>query len=196
MEKLRAALSFGGILNPEDVSEILLHFEERMLQQGEDFSSIGKVAHEIGFIASGVVRAYSVSTRGEQATRYFFRENQFIVELESYYSHAPSTSALQAVVPTRIFKINRQAWNDLTEKIPRLFILTKSLAEATLLNKLKDNDFLNFGTAMEKYLTFITRHPDFALTVPQQYIASYLGITPQSLSRIRKELSKNEAGQE
>jgi hypothetical protein len=85
---------------------------------------------------------------------------------------------------------SRRDWERLTEKIPKLFILMKSLSEALMLNKLKDLDFLNFGTATDKYKEFLKRHPDLALYVPQQYIASYLKIAPQSLSRIRKNLSK------
>ncbi|MDH5604324.1 MAG: hypothetical protein OEY51_10300 [Cyclobacteriaceae bacterium] len=64
--------------------------------------------------------------------------------------------------------------------------MMESLTEATLLNKIKDNDFLNYGTAKDKYQEFIKRYPDLIREVPQQYIASYLKITPQSLSRIRK----------
>ncbi|MBO3273152.1 hypothetical protein [Hymenobacter defluvii] len=60
------------------------------------------------------------------------------------------------------------------------------LTEATLLNKIKDNDFLHFGTAKQKYQEFVKRYPDLLLIIPQHYIASYLHITPQLLSRIRK----------
>jgi CRP/FNR family transcriptional regulator, anaerobic regulatory protein len=137
-------------------------------------------------VASGVVRIYSVNEAGEEVTWYFFRENQFIVDLESYYSRKPSTYPLQAAVDTLLNCVKREDWEKLIEKIPQLFILTKSLSEALLLNKLKDHDFLNFGTATDKYKEFIKRYPDLALYVPQQYIASYLKITPQSLSRIRK----------
>lgn len=189
MEKLKSALSFGGILTKENIEDIIFHFEEKQLQAGTDFLTMGKVSNEIGFIDSGVVRTYSVNERGEEATRYFFRENQFIVDLESYYSRKPSTYPLQAVVNSRIHVAKRQDWERLTEKIPQLYILTKSLSEALLLNKLRDNDFLNFGTAIDKYKAFLKRYPDLALYVPQQYIASYLRITPQSLSRIRKALS-------
>lgn len=189
MEKLKAALSFGGILTKENIEDIISHFEEKELQAGMDFSAIGKVSNEIGFIDSGIIRTYSVSPEGEEVTRYFFRENQFIVDLESYYSRKPSIYPLQAVINSRIVYIKRQEWEKLTEKIPGLFILTKSLSEALFLNKLKDNDFLNFGTATDKYREFVKRYPDLALYVPQQYIASYLKITPQSLSRIRKTIT-------
>ncbi len=188
MQKLKAALSFGGILTKENIEDIIFHFEEKELQAGMEFLAMGKVSNEIGFIDSGAIRTYSVNIKGEEATMYFFRENQFIVDLESYYSHKPSATPLQAVINSRIFCVKREDWEKLTEKIPRLFILTKSLAEATLLNKIKDNDFLNFGTAADKYREFIKRYPELALRIPQQYIASYLKITPQSLSRIRKTL--------
>jgi CRP-like cAMP-binding protein len=189
MEKLKAALSFGGILTKENIEYIVSFFDEKELLIGMDFSAIGKVSNEIGFIDSGILRTYALNEAGEEVTRYFYRENQFIVDLESYYSRKPSTSSLQAVINSRVNCVKRQDWEKLTEKIPALFILTKSLSEALLLNKLKDNDFLNFGTATDKYKEFIKKYPDLALYVPQKYIASYLKITPQSLSRIRKEMS-------
>lgn len=189
MEKLKAALSFGGILTKENIEDIISYFEEIELRAGIDFSTIGKVSNEIGFIDTGVVRTYSVNEAGEEVTRYFYRENQFIVDLESYYSRKSSTCTLQAVINARINCVKRRDWEMLTEKIPQLFILTKSLSEALLLTKLKDNDFLNFGTATDKYKEFIKRYPDLALYVPQQYIASYLRITPQSFSRIRKPIA-------
>lgn len=189
MKKLKAALGFGGILTKEHVELAISHFQEIELAAGMDFLTRGKVSDRIGFVDTGVVRTYSVSEAGEEVTRYFFKENQFIVDLESYYSRQPSTYPLQAVVDSRINFIQRQDWEKLTETIPQLFMLTKTLSEALLLNKLKDNDFLNFGTATDKYKEFLRRYPDLALYIPQQYIASYLNITPQSLSRIRKKIS-------
>lgn len=189
MEKLKAALGFGGILTKENIEDVISYFEEKELEAGMDFSTVGKVSNEIGFIDTGVVRNYSVNQAGEEVTRYFFRENQFIVDLESFYSRRPTDHSLQAVINSRINYVKRRDWEILNEKIPQLFILTKSLSEAVLLNKLKDNDFLNFGTAADKYKEFIKRYPDLALYVPQQHIASYLRITPQSLSRIRKTIA-------
>ena len=66
--------------------------------------------------------------------------------------------------------------------------MMESLTEATLLNKIKDNDFLNYGTAKDKYQEFLKWYPDLMREVPQNYIASYLKITLRSLSRIRKDI--------
>lgn len=193
MERIRTALSFGGILPEERLDYLLTFLEERQLKPGEEFLPIGNVSNEIGFIDEGILRCYGIGKQGEEVTKYFIRQNQFAVNLESYYDAIPSESALQAVVPTKIYSVKRTVWNRLAEEVPKLYILTKTLTEATLLNKIKDNDFLNFGTAKDKYQEFLNRYPDLALQVPLAYIASYLKITPQSLSRIRKQVTEEKA---
>jgi len=93
---------------------------------------------------------------------------------------------MQALTEARLLTINRNSWNRLSEQVPKLFLLTKSLTKMTLMNKVKDNDFMYFGAARQRYDEFVSRYPDLALAVPLQYIASYLHITPQSSSRIHK----------
>ena len=83
-----------------------------------DFSTVGKVADAIGFIDTGVVRNYSVNQAGEEVTRYFFRENQFMVDLESFYCRKPTNHSLQAVVKSQLLYIKRRDWKKLTEEIP------------------------------------------------------------------------------
>ncbi|MEM1325564.1 MAG: Crp/Fnr family transcriptional regulator [Bacteroidota bacterium] len=189
MEKLRTALGFGGILNEKELDDILPFYRHQLFKPGEAFLSIGQVSREIGFIDKGIVRVYSISSDGEEVTKYFMRPNQFVVDLESYYNDSPAESAIQAVITTDVYTMHRQTWLKLAKRVPKLYILMKSLTEAALLNKIKDNDFLNFGTAKNKYQAFLDSYPDLALQVPQQYIASYLKITPQSLSRIRREIA-------
>jgi len=189
MENLQQALRFGGILPKKEIEYVTGFFEELELKAGEDFLSIGAVSNRIGFVDSGVLRSYALGGDFEEATKYFIRKNQFVVEIESFYSNQPSESGIQAVVPGRILTVKRAVWNKLYEEVPKLYILTKTLTEAALLNKIKDKEFLYFGSAKEKYLEFMRRYPDLALSVPLQYIASYLQITPQSLSRIRREIS-------
>ena len=186
MESLHSALSFGGILPRESIQKIISFFVPKKFKSNDYFLNAGKVANEIGFVDTGIFRSFATGRGGEEVTKYFIRQNQFMVDLESYYEQKPSESSLQAVVESKLFVISRSSWTRLNEDIPKLYILTKSLTEATLLNKIKDNDFLNYGTAKDKYQEFIKRYPDLIREVPQQYIASYLKITPQSLSRIRK----------
>ena len=190
MERLKAMLGFGAILSERDIAIILEHFQVRVYRPEDYFLEYGEVAQEIGFVEKGIVRIYKPDRDGNEVTKYFFRENQFFTDLESYYSGIPSSEALQAVVDSEIYAIRKTVINKLTEEIPNFFIFLKTITEATLLNKIKDNDFLNFGDAKTKYREFLSRYPDLALHIPQHFIASYLKITPQSLSRIRREIAK------
>lgn len=189
-EKLKSALSFGGILLPDDIQRSMEYYRVRKLKPGEFFLAAGQVAREIGFMSEGILRVYATDSDGLEVTKYFIRENQFAVNLESYYADMPSENAMQAVVPTTLLVIQRHDLERLNEEVPRFYIFSKTISEAQLLNKLRDNDFLNFGTAKQKYVEFVRRYPDLAMYVPQHQIASYLKITPQSLSRIRKEIAE------
>ena len=190
MNNLNRALTFGGILGTEEIFQITTCFEKQVVKPGENFFIHGQVSDRLGFIEAGVFRIYIINDEFEEATKYFMRQNQFMMDIESFYNGSPASSGVQAVTDACLFSISRKEWLRLSEEIPKLFILTKSLTESALINKIKDNDFLHFGTARQKYEEFVRRYPDLALSVPLQYIASYLHITPQSLSRIRKSLSK------
>lgn len=188
MENLHKAFSFGGVLSPDEIAHVTKQFVRQSLQAGEQFLTPGASSNRIGFVGAGVCQGYVVGKKPEQEkTTYFYRPNQFLLDIESFYSHRPARLGIRAMTECELLYIDWHRWHQLSEEVPNLFILSKSLTEAALLNKLKDNDFLHFGTARQKYLEFIKRYPDLALSVPQRYIASYLGITPQSLSRIRKE---------
>ena len=184
-DQLKAALKYGGILSEEHIERIIPNYDLIELKPGEEFLSIGQISDRIGFVDQGILRVYFLVENGNEVSKYFIRSNQFGVDLESYYDNKPSDYGMQAVVPTTIYSITRTTWNELSEEIPKLFMLMKSLTEVTLLNKVKDNEFLLFGTAKRKYQEFLKRYPDLAKEVPLQHIASYLQITPQSLSRIR-----------
>ncbi len=188
MEKLKQALGFGGILSEQDIHQITSQFKILKLKASEHFHHLNTVSNEIGFIEEGIIRVYSLDADGNDVTKYFVREHQFMVDLESYYAGTGSNDGFQAVVNSKAYVITKSAITKLTEELPNLFIFLKSITEVHLLNKIKDNDFLNFGDAKTKYLEFVRRYPHLAQQVPQQYIASYLKITPQSLSRIRTKL--------
>ncbi|MBC9909015.1 Crp/Fnr family transcriptional regulator [Chitinophaga varians] len=188
MDKLTSTLEFGGILSPKDIALFSGQFKKRQLKSGEHFQKDGDISHEIAFVESGILRLYTATPDGAEVTKYFAREKQFLVDLESYYSLKPSNNPIQAVVDTGIYSIRKSAIEKLSLEIPHLYIFIKTISEAALLTKIKDNDFLNFGDSKTKYLEFVKRYPDLALQVPQQFIASYLQITPQSLSRIRREI--------
>ncbi|GGF24080.1 Crp/Fnr family transcriptional regulator [Flavobacterium limi] len=191
MEKLKSVLGFGGILTTAAIDEIALLFEKNYFKANEIIQDANKISNRVGFVENGIVRVYATDKEGLEVTKYFVRENQFFVDLESYYTSTVNKDAFQAVVNTEAFSITKETLDELSERVPNFYIFLKSITEAHLLNKIKDNDFLNYGNAKTKYLEFMSRYPSLAQNVPQHYIASYLKITPQSLSRLRNQIVKN-----
>lgn len=190
MEKLVQSLSFGGILSERDIEIVANSFRRKELKSREYFQESGNTADKIVFVERGILRVFSIDEKGNDVTKYFIRKNQFFADMISYYSAQPATDSIESVISSEICWIYFKDFEKLMQKIPNLLIFFKSVSESTLLNKLKDNDFLNFGSAKTKYLEFVKRYPELSLQVPQQHIASYLKITPQSLSRIRSEILK------
>jgi len=192
MEKLKSVLGFGGILADHDIEAISVLFEKKYFKANEIIQNFDKITNRVGFVDEGIVRVYTNDKDDLEVTKYFVRENQFFVDLESYNCSLPSKDAFQAVISTCVFFLSKTTIDQLTERIPNFYIYLKTLTEAHLLNKIKDNDFLNYGNAKTKYLEFMSRYPALAQNVPQQYIASYLKITPQSLSRLRNQIVKRD----
>jgi len=186
LDELKSALGFGGVLHPEEIQQIVAAFKPRILKAGDHFIRQNKPSNELAFITEGVMRIYITHDDVQEATKYFMRINQFSMDIRSFYDHSLADASVQAVVETKLLVTNRLECQRLSEAIPKLYMLTKSLTEVTLLNKIKDNDYLHFGTAKQKYEEFLRRYPDLAKVVPLQYIATYLQIAPQSLSRLRK----------
>jgi CRP-like cAMP-binding protein len=127
MEKLKQALEFGGILSGKDIPYIVSCFENKQLKANEYFHPMSKIANEVAFVESGILRIHALDENGNEVTKYFVRESQFTVDLESYYSSKPSTEAFQAVVSSHIYTIHRTAINHLTTEIPNLYIFLKVL---------------------------------------------------------------------
>jgi CRP-like cAMP-binding protein len=186
MNYFEAALSFGGILTDADIAEVKKRVSVRELKAGEHFVRFGELTNEIAFVEKGILRSYDIARNGDEVTKYFAKPNQFYTDLESYYSRKPCENAIQAVTDAVLIVIDRKTWEYFSVNISNFYIYSKTVTEATLLNKIKDNDFLNYGSAEDKYRELFNRYPEIIQQVPLQYIASYLKITPQSLSRIRK----------
>lgn len=175
------------MLNPGEIEHVAEVFKFRKLKSGDHFIEQNKRSAELAFVEFGIMRDYISSEDLQEATKHFIRRNQFAMDIPSFYDDLPATVSIQAVANTHLLVITRTTWYQLCEDVPKLFVFAKTFSEFTFLNKIKDTDYLRFGTAKEKYAEFVRRYPDLALSVPLQYIASYLQITPQSLSRIRKQ---------
>ncbi len=151
--------------------------------------SHGQVATELYFINKGLIRLYY--TKGEEEiTGFLFQENLFASSYDSFLRKVPSIQTLESLEPCELLVISYDRMQELYETLPKINILTRKVAEQRFINSQMILSSFLLDSPEERYKKFEVQHRDLLQRVPQKIIASYLGITPVSLSRIRKRRSK------
>lgn len=149
----------------------------------------GENARECYFVLKGCVRRYYI-INGEERTTEFYTENQSIIPV-SYTTKKPSEYILSCVEDTVIALGSNERNEELIKQIPKLeTMLVQMASEMQVQNQIEMDNFKNLSPE-ERYLNLTETRPDLLNRVPLNYIATYLGITPESLSRIRKRISRN-----
>ncbi len=180
-------LQFGK-LNAEEINLVQSKFYAVIIQKGDYFSEAGKTAKQIAFIKSGIIRVCFFNNKGDEITRYFLDENNFAVDLNSYNTQIPSSEYLQAVSTCELFVITREQMEELSEAIPNWDdIISKIIAKALVEKVTRISPMLS-EDASTRYLNFLKQYPKLANRIPLSMLASYLGITQSSLSRIRRSI--------
>ena len=159
-------------------------------QEGQNLLDYGSICDRAFLILTGCIRYFNV-VDGEEITGQFFFENTWYSDYESYLFNAPSQQTIQAIESTRVAILTKDALDHLYSKIPKFERFGRLIAENAFLGvKARNNSFLN-QTPEERYQALLKERPKVISRIPQHYIASYLGIKPESLSRIRKRMMDN-----
>lgn len=165
-------------------------FSIRELKKGDFFSREGQIAKELAFLNSGVVRAFYTSQTGKEYTKRFFTSPSIIGSYSSLITETPSLYSQQALTTCNIFVANYKQVLELYDAHLDLERLARKFAENSFVfNEIKELEVVLLD-ATERYFRFKKEYPDLEEIIPQYHIASYLGISPTQLSRIRKILSK------
>ncbi|MUH34988.1 Crp/Fnr family transcriptional regulator [Zobellia amurskyensis] len=141
------------------------------------------------FVEKGLLRQYSIDDKGKEHVIAFAPENWFVTDRESSYFNSPSVYYIQALEDSQVVLIDESFVQNLSEKIPSFIDFNTRLLHNHIRHLQKRVNELLSASAEERYLQFVKMYPDILLRVPQTMVASYLGITPESLSRVRKGLA-------
>lgn len=167
---------FKSLLKPKNVKK-----KEVLLRSGQD-------CRNVYFIKSGCLRYYYL-VDGEEKSAQFFFENAWYTDYESFLSGDPSENFVDAIEDSELFCLEKESLERLYTEVPSFERFGRIMAENAYLGIRHRTKGLTNLTAEERYLNLIKERPKIFERVPQYYIASYLNIQPQSLSRIRKKLS-------
>ena len=177
-------------VSDKDCTRLIQLFEPLEVKKNEHLFRSGEIARHVYFIDKGCLRQYYINNNGEERTIYFKVEDGWCSELVSFLDNKPTELNLQALEDSKLQIINQKNWIYAVTQIQSFtlgfiraqqdtnYMLKKRLAEATV------------ETPEEKYLRFIKEEPILLQRVPLYHIASYLAMTPETLSRIRKKITK------
>ena len=166
------------------------YFTPKKLRKRQFLLQEGEICREIGFVLSGCLRVYTVDNKGTEHIIQFAISDWWVSDLNSFISGFPAAYFIDALQDSKVLLLERDARDQLLIACPKMERFFRLLMEANYVATHRRITNSLSASAEERYLKFIETYPDLYEQIPQHYIASYLGITPQSLSRIRKELSQ------
>lgn len=146
------------------------------------------------FVEKGLLRSYTVDEAGKEHIIQFAPENWFIGDRGSYYFNQPSEINIQAIEPTDVAMFDQSFLEKAMCTRPEFSVFNERLLQNHVRQLQKRINLLLSASAEKRYLDFIDTYFDLTRRIPQWMIASYLGITPESLSRVRKELATRDRG--
>ncbi|SNR41250.1 Crp/Fnr family transcriptional regulator [Flavobacterium sp. ov086] len=177
-------------LTSEEQALIVATFQPKKLRKKQYFLQEGDVCKYAGFIVKGAMRQYSVDDKGAEHIVHLLIENYWANDRESSTMLTPSKYNIDAWEDTELLIITRAEMLDLMEKIPAMAQMIYLMDERNAIaNQRRLNSTIS-NTAEKRYEEFASNHPQFIQRFPQHIIASFLGITKETLSRIRKQGTK------
>ncbi|MFC4871679.1 Crp/Fnr family transcriptional regulator [Negadavirga shengliensis] len=173
-------------VNIFELDLIIKYFEPKYLDKDEYFIKSGQICRNLAYIEKGIVLYYKIGDTGQEVVCDFAKEADWITQYESFIHHSISPISIKTIEETELQVISFEGLRKLYMEVPAFEIYTRKLIEKYFIASMSRNNELQVLRAEERYAKFAKENPEFIQRVPQYHIASYLGIAPQSLSRIRK----------
>ena len=182
-------------LSETDKSFIKQRFTLRNIKRKTYFLREGDLGFEQAFIIAGTMRVFYIDGKSQEHVLYFGFKDWWIGDLASFELRSPSQLNVQALEDTWVLTFTHDGIDEIFQHIPQMERLFRMMAQRTLAVLQKRLFLTVSASAEERYLALIERHPSIEQLVPQHQIASYLGILPESLSRMKKQRIQKSRGQ-
>jgi CRP-like cAMP-binding protein len=189
-EQLRKHIARRIDITDKEFKLCATFFVPRTLRKRQFLVQEGDPGKYIAFVTRGCLRTYTLDEKGEEHVIEFAVEDWWAADLHSYLSGEPARFNIDALEDSRLLLLDHDSRERLLLAVPKMERFFRLLQEANYVaTHRRISDTLS-KSADERYLGFLKTYPQLVRRIPQKHIASYLGITPQSLSRIRKELAR------
>jgi len=176
----------GKMLSEEDKLLLTEHFKPKKLRKRQYFLQEGDVCRYIGFIVKGSARTFTVDEKGHENVLKLSLENWWLADFESFYLLTPSRFNIEALEDMEVLQTTNAQIEEFLKHIPAFSAMANIINQNyTIANQKRMQAAFSY-TAEERYEDLISNYPHFLQRFPQNMIASYLGLSPETLSRIRR----------
>ena len=177
-------------LSDDEVDFFISRLNFRKIRRRQYILQEGDICKHYTFVNKGCLRLYNIDVNGVEHILQFAGEDWWIADIGSFYKENPTSLYIDALEPTEILQIEKSDLIEAFVTYPSFDRVFRVLVENAFVG-LQKRVLQNIGsTAEERYLTFVENYPQLVSRIPQTQIASYIGITPEFLSKIRKNLSQ------
>ncbi len=188
MKNLINYIQSRSTLTQNDIDLIKKYFVSEEIPAQTNLLKSGKVERYIYFLDTGIVKGYQ-NIDGKIVIQHLVAEHDFFTSLDSFMTETPSLDYYETITDCRLLKISKPDFDILQKETKFWAIFVKEVTNEHLSCKLERIKDFQILTAKERYLKFVNQYPKLALNVSIENIASFLGMEPQSLSRIRKQIA-------
>ncbi len=175
-------------LSREEISVFEDILTYKKIKKKELIAENGRVCQKVLFVSEGYFRFYHIDSKGNEITSDFYFAPSFITSYTSFIAGTPSFVNVQAMSDMEVLEFAKKDLYGLYDKYPKIERLGRLIAEEVVVISEEHLFLLLNQTAEMRYKRLLEKHPQYVNTIPLQYIASYLGITQETLSRIRKSI--------
>lgn len=190
LDVLNNYLSRAGITDSEYRNKLVGEFIPHKVNQGEFLVQVGGADPRLFFILKGLLRIYYIDHSGREFTKAFVSENMFYTGLTSYLVDEPSGFSVEALETCELLFIDYACFEQAVKSDLSMANLWRNYMQAHFVRHEKREASLLLSTGKEKYLNFLAQYPGLEKRIPQYQIASYIGLTEASLSRVKRQLKE------
>ncbi len=177
-------------LSSQGMQDLESRLSFSVLKRKDHLLKMGEVCRFNSFMVKGCVRTFKICRAGKEHNISFASENTWFTSFKSFIFQNPSEYYMEALEQSLLCQIKKSDWDYLTDTYPEISQAFRRILEKWYLNY-ENRVFQNISmTARERYLQFLSDYPNLVGRIPDAHIASYLGITPEFLSKIRSKLSQ------
>jgi CRP-like cAMP-binding protein len=189
-ERLLTSIEEKILLTPNDKSSIKAFFIPKKVRKRQYILNAGDVCRYITFVEKGMLRSFTVDDEGHEHVVQFAIEGWWISDVGSFLSGGNALYNIEALEDAEVLNLTKQAMDEMLNIIPAMERYFRLLMQNNIVALQRRVIASMSLSAEEKYLKLMDVCPDIINRAPQQYVASYLGITPETLSRIRKQVAQ------